>query len=382
MGIVKNNGRRMKIGILTSSRADFGIYSSLIKAMSCDNYFDLQLIAFGTHLSKEHGFTVTEIEESFSGKIHRVKHTMRDGNSCDISLSAGETHLAFTQFWNENNFDLVLCLGDRYEMNAAVQASIPFGIKLAHFHGGEKTLGAFDNIYRHQITLASQYHFTATDAFADRVKELLDKNINLVFSVGSLSLSEMKDIETIDEETFREKYQLPNKPFILSTFHPETIGNQNVVYSEEMIAALKNITDTHHLVLSMPNADTNGVIFRNQLKKYQASFPNKITLVESFGKTNYFSALKHCEFVLGNSSSGIIEAASFGKYVINVGERQKGRLQSGNCINVEFNSQDISSALRKLIDNPATFSGENKYVKTDTVQKVLSTIRSIGNGEF
>ena len=372
----------MKIGVLTSSRADFGIYLPLLKSLKSDDFFNLEIIVFGSHLSHKHGYTLTEIENHFPENIKIINSAINDGDAYSISLAAANVHKAFSNFWNENEYDLVLCLGDRYEMNAAIQASIPWGVNFAHFHGGEKTLGAFDNIYRHQISLASKYHFTSTDQFAERVKSLLDKNKELVYSVGSLSLSDLTALPLIDKSELLEKYNFPNKPFILGTFHPETIGQQNEYYGEQMIKSFNAIPDSHHLVISMPNADTNGSIFREYLNNYQIQNPDKITLIESFGKINYFSAMKHAAFIIGNSSSGIIEAASFGKYVINVGKRQQGRLQSGNCINVEFEEPTMTSAILRLIENTATFTKKNQYVKDNTITEVINILRSIGNGEF
>jgi len=372
----------MKIGVLTSSRADFGIYLPLLNVMKTDNFFQLEIIAFGSHLSHKHGYTLTEIENNFSKNIKIVNSEISDGDAYSISLAAGDVHKAFSTFWNENEYDLVLCLGDRYEMNAAIQSSIPWGVKFAHFHGGEKTLGAFDNIYRHQISLASKYHFTSTDQFANRVKDLLDENKELVYSVGSLSLSDLTTLPLINRSELLEKYNLPNKPFLLGTFHPETIGLQNDYYGEQMIKTFKAIPISHHLVISMPNADTNGSVFREALNEYQNQNPDKITLIESFGKVNYFSAMEHAAFIIGNSSSGIIEAASFGKFVLNVGKRQEGRLQSGNCINVAFEETEMTSAILKLIEIPATFTERNQYVKDNTITEVMNILRSIGNGEF
>ena len=159
----------MKIGILTSSRADFGIYLPLLKKIKEDRYFKIEIIVFGTHLSKLHGYTINEIYSSNFYKIHEISSLISNDDPESIGTSYGLTVIKFSRFWNENKFDLVLCLGDRFEMSAAVQAGIPFGIKFAHLHGGEITIGAIDNIFRHQITVASVLHFTSTNLSENRV---------------------------------------------------------------------------------------------------------------------------------------------------------------------------------------------------------------------
>jgi GDP/UDP-N,N'-diacetylbacillosamine 2-epimerase (hydrolysing) len=383
MGAIKVGGPHMKVGVLTSSRADFGIYSPLLKSMRADDFFTIEIIAFGTHLSAEHGYTLTEIQALNAGEIHVIETSVADENPSSIASSYALTAKHFSEFWNANFYDIVLCLGDRYEMNAAVQAGIPFGVKFGHFHGGEKTLGAFDNIYRHQITLASTYHFTAAEAFSDRVKQLLDSGQENVFTVGSISLSDLEHLPEIPLEELRDSYKLPAKPYLLVTFHPETMQfHQNDYFANQMIHFFDQVPLSHHLVVSMPNADTSGSIFRKKLNDYHTLHPKRITLVESFGKINYFSAIRHADFLVGNSSSGIIEAATFGKYVVNVGNRQEGRLQSGNVINVAFEASEISKAVNELIREPKTFTGKNKYVKKNTLSTVKELIRSIGNGKL
>lgn len=372
----------MKIGVLTSSRADFGIYTPLLTELEKDSGFDLHIIAFGTHLSDKHGKTVTEIEKNGYASIHKLNTKVTDEDPLQISRSYADVVEKFTEFWDENQFDLVLTLGDRYEMNAAVQASIPFRVKLAHFHGGEQTLGAIDNIYRHQISLASEYHFTAADAFSERLNEILEDTSN-IYTVGSMSLVGIEEGTKVSEEDFRTKYGLGRKPFVLSTFHPETNDfESNGVYANEMKEILKGIDNSFNVVVTMPNADTNGTLYREALEELQNELGDRLTLIESFGKINYFAALTFCDFVLGNSSSGIIEAASFKKYVINVGDRQKGRLRSSNVIDIPFNASQTLEAIEKLVASDRNFLGKNEYVKENTIGNVIDILRKIGNGEI
>lgn len=364
----------MKIGVLTSSRADYGIYLPLLKKIKEDNSFELEIIAFGTHISKSHGFTLNEIEKNNYSKIHCIASLIANDDEQGIATSYALTALKFADFWQHNKFDLVFCLGDRFEMSAAVQAGIPFNVKFAHLHGGETTLGAIDNIYRHQITLASNLHFTAGELFSDRVIELTGNNKN-VFTVGSLSLNEIEKFQPINKTEFHEKFNIQNKDFALITFHPETVNTEmNQYFASEMRKALSQVASKLFLVITMPNADTMGSVFRTEIEQLKNEFPAQVVCVENFGKENYFSAMYYAKLLIGNTSSGIIEAASFGKYVVNVGDRQKGRMQSDNIINTPFNYQNIIEAVDKVIVNK-TFTGENKYYNQYAADLIINHIK-------
>mgnify|MGYP001083864396 CR=1 FL=1 len=364
----------MKIGILTSSRADYGIYLPLLKKIKEDNYFELEIIAFGTHLSKSHGFTLNEIENDNYSKIHCISSLIANDDEQAIATSYALTALKFADFWQQNKFEIVLCLGDRFEMSAAVQAGIPFNVKFAHLHGGETTLGAIDNIYRHQITLASNLHFTASEKFSERIFELIGNKKN-VFSVGSLSLHEIENFQPINKTEFYEKFKLPNKDFALITFHPETVNTEmNQHFASEMRKALSHVASNMFLVITMPNADTMGSVFRMEIEQLKNEFSTQVMCIENFGKENYFSAMYYAKVLIGNTSSGIIEAASFGKYVVNVGDRQQGRLQSDNVINTPFNNQNMIEAVDKTIINK-TFNGKNKYYNQHVADLIIHYIK-------
>ena len=365
----------MKVGVLTSSRADYGIYQPLLNEVKKDSFFNLEIIAFGSHLSELHGYTLHEIEKDKYKSIHAIKVDVFKDDEEGIALSYGATVLEFARFWKNNKFNIVLCLGDRFEMSAAVQAGIPFGVKYAHFHGGETTLGAIDNVYRHQITLASQIHFTATEAYKKKVIELIEKDKN-VYSVGSLSLSNINEFKPIEKDAFLSKFNIPMGDFALVTFHPETVLPQkNIQYALEMTDALPKLSEKLNLVITMPNADTLGSLYRKELNELKEKFPNKIFLIENFGKENYFSAMKHAKFLIGNTSSGIIEAASFNKYVVNVGNRQKGRAQSKNIIDSEFSSKSIFFKSIEAL-NCGDFFGENIYYKNNVTNNIISVLKN------
>jgi GDP/UDP-N,N'-diacetylbacillosamine 2-epimerase (hydrolysing) len=363
----------VKIGILTSSRADYGIYLPLLQKMKSDSFFEMEIIAFGTHLSKSHGYTVKDIEKDGYTCIHAISSLISNDDAQSIASSYGLTVLKFSEFWTNNTYDLVFCLGDRFEMSAAVQAGIPFGVKFAHLHGGETTLGAIDNVYRHQITLASKLHFTATAVFREKVIVLLGSSEG-VYSVGSLSLNDIKTYVPIDRVAFFERFNIPNEEFALVTFHPETMSLQeNVQYAQAMKNALATISEKIFIIITMPNADTQGSVYREVIEKLKNELPDRFLLIENFGKVNYFSAMHYAEILIGNTSSGILEAASFGKYVVNVGDRQKGRVQSDNILNCEFEEKAMITAVAKAVSFKK-YNGKNVYFKqgvADTIIKIV-----------
>lgn len=364
----------MKIAILTSSRADYGIYLPLLDQIKEDSFFELEIIAFGTHLSKFHGYTIENIIEDNYPKLHKISSLLTDDDESAIATSYGLTVLKFSDFWTINKYDLVICLGDRFEMSAAVQAGIPFGVNFAHIHGGETTLGAIDNIYRHQITLASKLHFTSTDEYSKKIGQMIGEGEH-IYTIGALSLDEIQDYVPIEKNIFYTQFGLKNEPFALVTFHPETVSVvKNEDYASEMKKALGIVAKSTHLVITMPNADTLGTVYRRYIHELKDEYPNKITLIENFGKTNYFSAMWYAELLIGNTSSGIIEAASFRKYVINVGDRQKGRSQSKNTINVPYVSEEIVNQVNQVIKK-GEYLGENQYFRGEASKNIINILK-------
>ena len=367
----------MKIGALTSSRADYGIYLPLLDKLKVDDFFQLEIIAFGTHLSKTHGYTLRNIETDGYNIIHEISSLENDDSQKGISISYGNMVLKFADFWQENTFDLVFCLGDRFEMSAAVQASIPYGVKLAHLHGGETTLGAIDNVYRHQITLASKLHFVSTINYKKKVEELTGTSED-IYDVGALSLDNIGSFKPINKSSFLDTFNIESDSYALVTFHPETIEvESNRAFVKHMIVALTTLSETLTIVVTMPNADTLGSVYREQLHQLKLQIPKRIVLIENFGKANYFSAMYYSKIMIGNTSSGIIEAASFKKYVINVGARQKGRARGTNVFDVDFDSTEIVEKTKQVLKLP-DFGEENIYYKKATADSIIKTVKQHG----
>jgi GDP/UDP-N,N'-diacetylbacillosamine 2-epimerase (hydrolysing) len=365
----------MKIGVLTSSRADYGIYYPLLNAIKSDPLFTLRIIAFGTHLSEKHGFTLNNIIKDNFEVEHTVQTVPTDDTPYAISESMGRTLVSFSKIWQESNYDLVLCLGDRYEMFAACASATPFGIKLAHLHGGEQTIGAIDDAFRHAITHMSQVHFTACETYRKRVVELKGSEKN-VFNVGSLSIDNLTHLNLYEIREFKERFGIDlSKPSILITFHPETVSfEKNEFYINELIAALSE-TKGYQFIITMPNADTMGLLVRQRLIDFIEINENAFG-VESFGTLGYLSCMKNCSFMLGNTSSGYIEASFFPKYVIDLGDRQTGRIITGNIYKCGIDRSEILKAILKF-DKNTKLPSVDIYGDGNAASKILEIIKTI-----
>ncbi|RZL50371.1 MAG: UDP-N-acetylglucosamine 2-epimerase (hydrolyzing) [Pedobacter sp.] len=370
-----------KIGFLTSSRADFGIYLPLLYKLREDKDFEVKIIAFGTHLSSFHGYTISQIEEAGFDVAYKIESMLLTDLPSSISTSMGLTTIKFSDFWmnHVNDFDLIFCLGDRYEMFSAVIAGVPFQIPFAHLHGGETTLGAIDNVFRHSITMASKYHFVSTELHAQKVIQLINQKDN-VYNVGALSLDNLLNLKLLTINEFESKWGIDlNKKTILTTFHPETINlASNKRNINNLVSAIKSLS-AYQFLITMPNADTAGNMIRNILKEnFEKS--DRIYLIENLGSQSYFTALKYASLLLGNTSSGIIEAASFGKYVINLGDRQLGRSSGNNIIHIPVEETEIIRAVAE-IEGLNIDKMENIYFNGGATTKIINVLKTVFNND-
>ncbi|HRI26952.1 MAG TPA: UDP-N-acetylglucosamine 2-epimerase [Chitinophagales bacterium] len=369
----------MNIVLLTSSRADYGIYLPLLRRLEGDDFFNLSIVAFGTHLSEKHGYTLNQILADGFKVVHTVETLPSGDLPADIASAIGLTTLKFAELWAalHRHTHLIICLGDRYEMFAAVCASVPFNLPVAHFYGGETTEGAIDNKFRHAITQMAAYHFTATETYAQKVAAMTGSTQH-VYSVGSLSLDNLLSLPLLDANAFFARYGINlHKSTILVTFHPETVQpEQNIFYTQELIKTLTAASALYQVVITMPNADTMGNIVRTQLLAFAQTQPDRVFAVENFGTQGYFSCMNLVTFLLGNTSSGIIEAASFGKYVINIGNRQQGRACSNNVLHTPINTQSMLAAI-DAVEKLPPFTGINIYRQQNVAERVISILKTL-----
>lgn len=365
----------MKIGVLTSSRADFGIYFPLLKEIEKEEVFELEIIAFGTHLQEEFGYTINEIEKMGFQVKHKVYTRVKNDTPKDVSFSIGDAITSFSDFWSTFDFNLVFALGDRYEMFAAVSAASPFNIDIAHIHAGETTLGAIDNVYRHSISLMSKYVFTTTEIYKQRARTIVENPEN-VYNVGALSIDNLANQEFYTREEFYKLFSIDlSKPSILTTFHPETVNfEKNKEYIEELTSALYELKDAYQVIITMPNSDTLGNMIRERINKLGKQ-NKEIKIVESFGMKGYLSCMKECDFLLGNTSSGFVEAAFFPKWVINLGNRQDGRIITDNIINSPVTKKDILASVN-LIKNKTLPQNANIYGEGNSASLIVNIIKN------
>jgi GDP/UDP-N,N'-diacetylbacillosamine 2-epimerase (hydrolysing) len=365
----------LNIGVLTSSRADFGIYLPLLKRMAADPFFKMDIIAFGTHLSPFHGHTIDQIREEGFQVSFQIDSLLSGDSAEAISTAMALTEIKFASFWgsHKDRFDLIFCLGDRYEMHAAVMAAVPFGLKFAHFHGGETTLGAIDNIFRHSITLCAYQHFASTDDYADRIQTITGSPDN-VYTVGAMSLDNLISMTLFSKREFFEKWNIDlEKPTLLVTLHPETV---TLTRNEEFARTVANVLEQlaeFQVIITMPNSDTEGSVIR-KVWHQKFALNDRVFMIENFGTKGYFSCMRYCSLLLGNTSSGIIEAASLNKYVINLGERQKGRAKGSNVFDCNFDEKEIIRLIRKVTSLPE-YTGKNIYWNGGAVDKVISILK-------
>lgn len=365
-----------KIGILTSSRADYSIYIPLIKELSKNHLFSVEIIAFGTHLSKAHGYTLDAIiNDSLTNyKYVDVGYTS-DDSPFGIAYVMGQTAKKFSKFWKTNTYDLIFCLGDRFEMFSAVASALPFQYKIAHLYGGETTLGAIDNSFRHCLTHLSNLHFVSCDRYFKKVFKLTEVKPN-IFNFGHLSIDNLHNLRLMNLNELRLHIGVDfNYPTILCTFHPETVEfNRNEEFASILTMVFENNSD-YQVLITMPNTDTGGMVIRRQFEKLEKKC-NWVFCRENLGTIGYLSAMKHCKLMLGNTSSGFVEASYFPKFVINIGNRQKGRIVTPNIFNVPINKNGILKTIKK-IESLSMPSVNKIYGNGQAAMKICNLLKQI-----
>lgn len=365
----------MKIAVLTSSRADYSILYPLLFNLKRDKSFDLNIIAFGTHISVKHGKTINLIKKDRFKIKYNFKSNPLTDTPLAISNSIAKTITNFAKIWVKDKYDLVIAIGDRFEMFAACASSIPFNIPIAHIHGGETTKGAFDDCFRHSITQMSNIHFTSSEIYKKRVIELKGSKKN-VYNVGALSIDNLKSLNLYSKKQFEKLFNIDiSIPSILITFQPETVNfNLNKQYIRIFIDALKEIKD-YQLIITMPNADTMGNYIRKELEKFINKSINAIK-IENFGTIGYLTCMKYCTMMLGNTSSGFIEASFFPKYVINIGKRQEGRLITPNINTIKINKKEILKAIQEFkYFKPLKYN--RVYGDGQTAKKIITILKNV-----
>ena len=336
-----------KICVITGTRAEYGLLRWIMQGIKDDPELTLQVIATGMHLSPEFGLTYREIEQDGFMIDRKVEMLTSSDTPVGIAKSMGLGMIGFADALNELKPDLIVVLGDRYEIFAAVSAALVARIPVAHLHGGETTEGAFDEALRHSITKMSHLHFVAADEYRHRVIQLGEQPES-VFLVGGLGIDSIKHLKLLERAELEASldFKLGQKNLLI-TFHPVTLETATASdQMTELLAALGDLKDTQ-LIFTLPNADTDGRIMAKLVEQFVAQHSNAHSYT-SLGQLRYLSCIAQVDGVVGNSSSGLLEVPSFRKGTINIGDRQRGRLQAASVINCEPTRQGISNALGRL----------------------------------
>lgn len=338
----------MKVCIATGTRAEYGLLKPLIEKISADDDFTLQLLVTGAHLSPEFGLTYRQIEADGYEIDAKVEMLLSSDTAEGITKSMGLGMIGYADAFKRLSPDLLVILGDRYEMLSIASTALIFRIPIAHIHGGELTEGAYDDAIRHAITKMSALHFTSTEAYRQRVIQLGEQP-ERVFNVGAIGLDNFQSLQLLSKQELEVDLHITFHPYnYLVGFHPETLSYQSV---EEQFDALLHAIDMQtdsFFIFTKANADTNGRIINQMMEAYVKKNPEKSALFASLGSLRYLSVMKQVTAVVGNSSSGILEAPSAQTATINIGDRQKGRIQAESIVNCSTQKEDILQAFQKV----------------------------------
>ncbi len=340
-----------KICVITGTRAEYGILSNLMLSIKGDDDLLLQIIATNMHLSSEFGLTYKEIENDGFYIDKKVHMLLSSDTKNAVSKSIGLATIGFADAYEDLKPDLLLILGDRYEMLAAATVALIYKIPIAHLYGGEITEGAYDDSIRHALTKMSHLHFTSTKEYKKRVIQLGEEP-ERVFHVGALGVENIKKTKILSKKQLEKeiKFDLGDK-YLLITFHPATLENNTAKQQiENLLKALQDLPE-YKFIFTLPNSDSDGRIITEKIKEYVDTNKEKAAAYTSLGKLKYFSTMNYATAVIGNSSSGIVEAPSFHIPVLNIGNRQKGRIAAKSIINCGVSKNEIVDGLQKVLSN-------------------------------
>lgn len=367
-----------KICVITGTRAEYGLLSRLIREIDDDNELQLQIIATNMHLSSEYGLTYQEIEKD-GFCIDKKVHMLISSDTANATVkSIGLATIGLADAYEDLKPDLIVILGDRYEMLAAASAALIYRIPVAHLYGGEITEGAYDDAIRHAITKMSHLHFTATEEYRKRVIQLGEQPSN-VFCVGSIGVENTKEIPLMNKEEIEQSINFClDKKTVLVTFHPVTLGLNDVkVEIDQLLSALRKCRGIK-VLFTMPNSDTGGKIIINEINRFVEENKTRSLAFVSLGVCRYLSVMQFIGGVVGNSSSGITEAPSFGIPTLNIGDRQKGRLMSESVICCGMSEEEISTGLNRLFSEEMigiARNQQNPYEKSNTTKAIFQILK-------
>mgnify|MGYP006416113723 CR=1 FL=1 len=369
--------KKKKICVVTGTRAEYGLLRWIMDGIDKSDTLDLQVIATGMHLSPEFGLTYKEIEKDGFKIDRKIEMLLSSDTPSAISKSTGLGLIGMADAYKALNPDIVVVLGDRFEIMAASLAALFAAIPIAHIHGGETTEGAFDESIRHSITKMAWWHFVAAVEYEKRVIQL-GEDPKRVFNVGGLGVDAIKRNKLLSKKDLINKTGMKfGKKNLLITYHPVTLEKQT---SEQNFQILLDVLDDlkdMYLIFTMPNADSDGRIIKKMINDFVNCHPGKAISFTSMGHLNYLSTLQLVDGVVGNSSSGLAEAPTFKIGTINIGDRQKGRLKANSVIDCEPTKKAIKKALDKLYSKNFQRNIDtvkNPYGEGDAIEKIIKLL--------
>jgi GDP/UDP-N,N'-diacetylbacillosamine 2-epimerase (hydrolysing) len=370
---------KKKICIVTGSRAEYGLLYWLLKEIEASQDFELQLIVTGMHLRAEFGLTYKEIEKDF--KINKkIDIDLTLDTSLGISRSMSIAQISFAKAYNKLNPDIIILLGDRYEIFSAASAAMISKLPIAHIDGGEISEGSLDDCMRHCISKMSHLHFAATEEYRTRLIQL-GENPSRVFNVGGLGIENIKRFQLLNKSEFEKSIHFKlNKKNILITFHPVTLeNNTSKLHFKELLKAINDLDDTN-IIFTKTNSDLNGKVINQMIDQYTKKYPKKSIAFSSLGQLRYLSAMQFVDAVVGNSSSGLIEASSFKIATINIGDRQKGRIKAKSVINCLPKKNNIKNSFKKIYSKDfqkLLNNVKNPYDNGFSSKKIIKVLKNI-----
>ena len=363
-----------KVCVVTGTRAEYGLLSRLMWLIRADHDLTLQIIATNMHLSPEFGLTYKEIEADGFTIDKKVEMLLSSDTSNAITKSIGLATIGFADAYEDLQPDILLILGDRFEILAAATAALIYKIPVAHLHGGEIT----DDAIRHAITKMSHLHFVSTEIYRQRVIQM-GEHPSTVFNVGALGCENIKSLKLMRKDELEKSLGFKlDRNTILITYHPVTMEcNTSEQQFRELLSAIDLFPELK-VIFTMPNSDTDGRIIMKMIKEYVAKNPERTVWFDSLGCYRYLSVLQYIGGVVGNSSSGIIEVPSFHIPTINIGDRQKGRVAAASVLNSKPTQQDIQQRLAAILAPgylDSLVSVTNPYDMPDTAKNILDTLK-------
>lgn len=373
---------KRKICVVTGTRAEYGLLRFVMEEVQGTPELELQVVATGMHLSPEFGLTANTIEEDGYIVDYRIESLLSSDTPVGIAKSTGLGMIGFADAFAVLKPDIVVLLGDRFEILSAAVAALYARIPVAHLHGGETTEGAFDEGIRHAITKMAHFHFVAAEEYRHRVIQL-GEDPKSVYNVGGLGVDAIHRIQLLSREELsrRLEFDLTSGPFLLITFHPVTLEDDTAEKQmNAMLAALKRVPSDVRFVFTMPNADTGGRVIIRKVESFVQEHSDRAMAAISLGQLNYYSAMKYTAAVVGNSSSGLAEAPSFKVPTVNIGDRQKGRMMAESVISCDAEAESIQKALEEALDSVFCSSIQTQsspYGEGGASQNIVKALKNV-----